>query len=112
MSKRRKPTPTRDMPGKMASVIQVLTRDVEKLTVENQQLRVSNKTFLDHARTLTVERNQLRKTQLLARINMVDFDNLRASLATVRAAQEEINTRLTAIQAIFTDAKNEETQLP
>lgn len=61
--------------------------------------------FHTRCKTLEHERNQLRRAQLLARLNMADFHNLVASIATIRTAMEEARVRLDNIEKLFQDPK-------
>lgn len=85
----------------MRKRIAELEAEVDRLRRHNLELCSSNQTFVEHARTLTRESNNLRRMQLMAKLTVADHDNVRNSIATVRAEQAEINARLATIAALF-----------
>jgi regulator of replication initiation timing len=94
--------PTRaKRPTPMQRRIEALTEECEQLRRRTKHLEQTQVTFVEHARTLTIERNNLRRNQLLAKLTVADHDAVRNAIATIRAAQAEINSRLEAISALF-----------
>lgn len=85
----------------MRKRIAELEEALERCRRHNGELSASNQTFLEHARTLTRERNNLRRMQLLAKLTVADHDAVRNSITTIRAAQSEISSRLAAIAVLF-----------
>jgi hypothetical protein len=81
--------------------IDTLERDHAHACADRVAFADSAKQLHERCQLLERERNQLRRMQLLARLNMADFQNLTASIATIRSAMEEAQIRLTNIENLF-----------
>ena len=91
-------------PKKRVSLKKVLAQITAERDAAVQKEREAGKIVemhIERVRTLEHERNNLRRTQLLARLNMADFHNLLASLGTIRSALEEARVRLGNIENLF-----------